>query len=113
MEILCSLCSWLMRSVWFGVCWCLYSKSVQCCHEPTCHPKSSEILRLYGLLGCRVGDLFIVLCPRFLVSLVYLLCHFLEYHVTDGDFVSFVLEVRLYTCNAVTQRTWQIEKTTL
>ena len=28
MEILCSLCSWLMRSVWFGVCWCWYSKSV-------------------------------------------------------------------------------------
>ena len=33
---------------------------------------------LHDLFGCSAGDWFIVLCLS-VVSLVYLLCHFLEY----------------------------------
>ena len=37
-------------------------------------------LRLYDLRGCRVGDLFIVLCLRGSLSRKFVCsCHFLEY----------------------------------
>ena len=84
----CMVCSQakngsLMCSVYFVDMVCLvWSLLVLVVRLPMI-AQNLPILRLYDLLGCSVGDcsiVFTVVSWRFLVPLVCLLCHFLEYH---------------------------------